>query len=223
MSNSTASFVLMAVCMIWSDISAENAMYLFKIQSPVALLTEPWCGVYQGKPLVFSGNVAFIKAEKATPTFSILVTSALTFNQAGCTIRSLARYDHLPMRWFDLSLVFDEKSRLWRWNIRELMDDEAPTQLPYHTIIIFLDPCLVKELRFPCCVKYARNLAYRDNASVFELPTLILREASWDCVQAACKAGHLAYLDIRWIHAPIASEERIIDCVVLKQTATCDV
>jgi len=200
---------------------ASQTMYLLKIKPPSDLSSEPWCGIYGGRPLSFSGNMAIIKDIKTPLVFSLLITNDLTYCQTGCTIRYLSRRPGAPIRWFDLSLKLTHS--IWQWEVMELTPEQIPLSIPYHAIIFFFDPELIEGLKMPvsaCCSPLSNT---HTTSVIFEFPTIVLKNTALKKIKSACQEAHLSYLDIRGIIAQATSIECIIDSVVLKQTTTSDV
>jgi hypothetical protein len=203
-----------------SGINAAQTIYLLKVKPPRAT-SEPWCGIYGGRPLSFSGDMAIIKDTKMSLVFSLLITNDITYCQAGCTVRCLSRRPGASVRWFDLSLKLVQG--VWKWDVIELSAHQIPLIIPYHTIIFFFDPELIEGLKSPAIACCSPTNAHRDTGMVFEFPAIVIKNIPFQKVEAACQEAHLSYLDVRGILAQATSVERIIDCVVLKQTTTSDV
>jgi len=213
-------FFLITYLSALSYLHAAQTMYLLKVKPPLAA-SEPWCGIYGGRPLSFSGNMAIIKDTKMSLVFSLLITNDITYCQAGCTVRCLSRRPGVPIRWFDLSLKLVQG--IWKWDIIELSEDQMPLSIPYHTIIFFFNPNLIEELKNPPIVCCSRAGDHHTSSMIFEFPTIVIKNVPSQKMDDACQAAHLSYLDIRGILAHATSVERIIDCVVLKQTTTSDI
>lgn len=203
-----------------SGMNAAQTIYLLKVKSP-QVTCEPWCGIYGGRPLSFSGDMAIIKDTKMSLVFSLLITNDITYCQAGCTVRCLSRRSGACVRWFDLSLKLVQG--VWKWDIVELSAHQIPLIIPRHTIIFFFDPELIEGLKSPVTACCSHANAHRDTSMVFELPAIVVKNISLQKIETACQEAHLSYLDVRGILAQATSVERIIDCVVLKQTTTSDI
>jgi hypothetical protein len=190
------------------SIKKDLYSYILKIQLPSGMsVDEAFCGFYKGKPIEFDKNWALLPEDGEALAFSVLITPEVGFKTQGNNVRYMHRLEDKPFCWYDLTLELTNNKQIW--HIKKLDPQDAPLQLPDHTIILLLEPSYIEKVIEPTAVACIKKAETRDPSAprIMVLPTIVInQDVDEDDLCEACVYAQLAAVELRAIHKKPAME-----------------
>lgn len=189
--------------------SNDSHSYILRIKFPPQVLTVPtMCGYYKGNKLIFTEDFCFIPETKACTSFSLFITKPEFAPKPKCdgnNIRYFKRRDQKPGRFFHITKKINTHNNN-SWKISEKNINQVPLRLPDDTIILFLDPKYIAEIK----ENRVLNADYVENPSITELPRIIIDpKINLDELSELAEISVLASCDLDAFHIPVKEKTQI--------------
>lgn len=196
----------------------ENSVppYLLRVVLPHGCHVDGLGALCNGCPVTLNEHGNLLPISTRRSVFSIIITESLDFAPEGNGIRYLKRFKDKPCLWYDVTLIYDSESPAgYHWEITELAEEDMPTRIPEHAIVVFLEPRFVTGLQ-ECsdarCSEYGSTMEAVEEGikNLFILPHVMIDpETSCEDLQESLGLIALATLDVRTLHrAPHYAIER---------------
>lgn len=145
---------------LYFPIFSQDICYMLKTDAPPHCELTGLKAYYQGITFDLSQGWAILPEKERALTFSIVFINNIDLE--GTTADPHLKIpDNTPFSWYDLTLTFhasssahtttdispDTHKETYNWTIEKRDPEEVPTRLPYHALVVWIDPDMIDTLK----------------------------------------------------------------------------